>query len=107
MILDVIGGKWKPIIIYYIHMNEAVRHSELKKFIPSINERMLTRQLRELEKDMLINRKVYPEVPLKVEYALTECGKNLIPILKQLVEWGKNYVKSIDFNNFNMEIIEK
>lgn len=56
---------------------------------------------------MLINQKVYPEVPLKVEYTLIECGKNLIPILKQLVEWEKNYAKSIDFNNFNMEIIEK
>lgn len=62
------------------------RHSELKRFIPSINERMLTRQLRELEEDKLINRKVYPVVPPKVEYTLTEHGETLIPILESLVK---------------------
>ena len=69
--LDIIGGKWKPIILYYINTNKVARHSDLKRFIPSINERMLTRQLRELEEDELINRKVYPVVPPKVEYSLT------------------------------------
>lgn len=62
------------------------RHSKLKRFIPSINERMLTRQLRELEEDKLINRKVYPVVPPKVEYTLTEHGETLIPILESLVK---------------------
>ena len=69
--LDIIGGKWKPIILYYINTNKVARHSDLKRFIPCINERMLTRQLRELEEDELINRKVYPVVPPKVEYSLT------------------------------------
>lgn len=102
--LDIVGGKWKPIILYYISINKVARHSELKRFIPSINERMLTRQLRELEEDKLINRKVYPVVPPKVEYTLTEHGETLIPILESLVKWGIGYANSIGFNNFKMEI---
>ena len=74
MTLDVMGGKWKPIILYYINLNGIARYSELKRLIPSINERMLTRQLRELEEDYLIKRKVYLIVPPKVEYTLTEYG---------------------------------
>ena len=92
--LDIIGGKWKPIILYYINTNKVARHSDLKRFIPSINERMLTRQLRELEEDELINRKVYPVVPPKVEYSLTEKGQELIPILESLVKWGAKYAES-------------
>lgn len=106
MTLDIMGGKWKPIILYYINHNGVARHSDLKRFIPSINERMLTRQLRELENDMLITRKVYPVVPPKVEYSLTECGKSLIPILTSLIEWGKNYAHSMDYKNFKMDIPE-
>ncbi|MGL5088508.1 MAG: winged helix-turn-helix transcriptional regulator [Cetobacterium sp.] len=104
MTLDVMGGKWKPIILYYINLNEVARHSELKRFIPNINERMLTRQLRELEADFLIERKIYLVVPPKVEYRLTEHGKNLIPILKNLIQWGESYSKSIKFNNFTVDI---
>lgn len=104
MTLDIMGGKWKPIILYYINHNGVARHSDLKRFIPSINERMLTRQLRELENDMLITRKVYPVVPPKVEYFLTESGKSLIPILTSLIEWGKNYAHSMDYKNFKMDI---
>ena len=100
--LDIIGGKWKPIILYYINTNKVARHSDLKRFIPSINERMLTRQLRELEEDELINRKVYPVVPPKVEYSLTEKGQELIPILESLVKWGAKYAESIGFNNFRI-----
>lgn len=104
MTLDIMGGKWKPIILYYINHNGVARHSDLKRFISSINERMLTRQLRELENDMLITRKVYPVVPPKVKYSLTESGKSLIPILTSLIEWGKNYVHSMDYKNFKMDI---
>ena len=105
--LDIVGGKWKPIILYYININSVARHSELKRFIPSINERMLTRQLRELEEDNLIERKVYPVVPPKVEYKLTEYGKSLITILKYIVLWGKNYAKAIKFDNFKMNLPEE
>ena len=93
--LDIVGGKWKPIILYYININSVARHSELKRFIPSINERMLTRQLRELEEQKIIKRNVYPEVPPKVEYSLTELGESIIPVLKMLCEWGKEYQKAI------------
>ncbi|MCI6151733.1 winged helix-turn-helix transcriptional regulator [Fusobacterium perfoetens] len=105
--LDIMGGKWKPIILYYINSNGVARHSDLKRFIPSINERMLTRQLRELETDLLIKRKVYPVVPPKVEYSLTEYGKSLIPILSSLVQWGKDYANSRNFTNFKMDISNK
>lgn len=107
MTLDIMGGKWKPIILYYINLNEIARHSELKRFIPSINERMLTRQLRELEEDFFIKRKVYPVVPPKVEYTLTEHGKKLIPILKELINWGKDYAEAINFTNFNIDISDE
>jgi len=104
MTLDIMGGKWKPIILYYINLNVIARHSELKRFIPSINERMLTRQLRELEEDYLIKRKVYPVVPPKVEYNLTEHGQKLIPILKELINWSKGYAEAINCTNFNIDI---
>lgn len=89
--LDVIGGKWKPIIMYYIGQEKVIRYGELKRCIPNINERMLTRQLRELEEDKLINREVYREVPPKVEYSLTELGETVIPILNNLRSWGIKY----------------
>ncbi|MGL4740941.1 MAG: winged helix-turn-helix transcriptional regulator [Sarcina sp.] len=89
--LDIIGGKWKPIIMYYIGRDKVLRYGELKRLIPNINERMLTRQLRELEEDKLINRVVYKEVPPKVEYSLNEMGKSVIPILNELRAWGFNY----------------
>ncbi|MGL4760800.1 MAG: winged helix-turn-helix transcriptional regulator [Sarcina sp.] len=89
--LDIIGGKWKPIIMYYIGKEKVVRYGELKKLIPNINERMLTRQLRELEEDKLINREVYREVPPRVEYSLTEVGESVIPVLNSLRSWGLSY----------------
>ncbi len=89
--LDVVGGKWKPIILYYIGIKEVVRYSELKRLIPSINERMLSRQLKELEKDLVIKRKEYPQVPPKVEYSLEPIGKALLPILGSLKNWGIEY----------------
>ncbi len=89
--LDVIGGKWKPIILYYIGHNQVLRYGNLKKCIPSINERMLTKQLRELENDGLIIRKIYKEVPPKVEYSLSKTGKSIMPLLYELQEWGAGY----------------
>jgi DNA-binding HxlR family transcriptional regulator len=86
--LNSIGGKWKLIILWYIH-KEKLRFSELEKKIPGINQKMLTQQLRELEKDELISRKVYPVVPPKVEYAITDHGKSLQKVLKELDKWGK------------------
>jgi len=98
--LDIIGGKWKPLILFYIGKNNVLRYGEIKKHIPNINERMLTRQLRELEKADLINRKVYPVVPPKVEYSLTKEGKSLLPILDELQAWGVDYNHKMNIAKF-------
>jgi len=90
--MDVIGGKWKPLIIYALN-DETLRFSQLlDKLQPRISQRMLTKQLRQLEEDGLITRKVYTQVPPKVEYSLTELGKSLMPILDQLCEWGSEHM---------------
>lgn len=90
--LDLIGGKWKPLIIYALN-DKTLRFSQLlDKLQPRVTQRMLTKQLRQLEEDGLVIRKVYPQVPPKVEYSLTETGKSLIPILNQLCEWGYKHM---------------
>ena len=90
--LDMIGGKWKPLIIYALN-TETLRFSQLlAKVHPRVTQRMLTKQLRQLEEDGLVNRKVYTQVPPKVEYSLTELGKSLMPILDQLCDWGSEHM---------------
>lgn len=91
--LDIIGGKWKPIILYYLGEATVLRSNELKKVMPHISNRMLTSCLRELEEDGLIHREIYKEVPPKVEYSLTELGRSIIPILGALKSWGREYNK--------------
>jgi len=88
--LSVIGGKWKPIILYTLY-KETKRFSQIKKLIPAISQKMLTQQLRELEADDIIHRKVYPVVPPKVEYSLTDHGRTLMPILDAMVAWGEKH----------------
>lgn len=86
--MNVIGGKWKLLLIYY--MNEGVsRFSEFRRAIPPITTKMLTQQLRELESDGVVNRKVFAVVPPRVEYSLTKKGRRLIPIIANLHDWGK------------------
>lgn len=92
--LQIIGGKWKPIILFEIAKKGVLRFGELRRRIPDITERMLTRQLREMEADELINREVYKEVPPKVEYTLKDMGIKLIPVLLSLRDWGVEYEKS-------------
>lgn len=86
--LKVIGGKWKPAILWELLRQPTLRFGALKKLIPGINHKMLTQQLRELEKDGMIERKVYAQVPPKVEYLLTPRGKSLQPILHEMSVWG-------------------
>ena len=74
--LDIIGGKWKSIILFRV-LEETRRFNELRKLLPKVTQRMLTNQLRELERDGLIERKIYPQVPPKVEYSITDLGKTL------------------------------
>lgn len=89
--IGLISGRWKP-LIYWKLMEKRVRLSELKKMIPKISERMLISQLKQLEKDKLVKRIVYKEVPPRVEYELTKLGQSLKPMLMDLSVWGtKNY----------------
>jgi DNA-binding HxlR family transcriptional regulator len=90
--LDVIGGKWKPLIMFLL-VEKTMRFSELQRNIVTITQKMLTEQLRELEHDGLVFRKVYPQVPPKVEYSITKYGKTLLPVLDTMHKWGKNHKK--------------
>ena len=93
--LDVIGGKWKVVILFHLTHEGTHRFAELRRKIPGVSERMLTQQLRELEEDGIVHREVYPEVPPKVEYSLTDYGKTLRPITEVMCEWGQRHIKRI------------
>lgn len=88
--MDLIGGKWKIIIIWYLY-HGPLRFSTIKRILGGITQKMLTQQLRELEEAGLVNRKVYPVVPPKVEYSLTEQALGLFPTLNSMCEWGQEY----------------
>lgn len=91
--LDLIGGKYKALILW--HLSEGtLRFSELRKVIKNATPKMLTQQLRELETQALIHREVYPVVPPRVEYSLTELGRSLMPILVAMRDWGDGYLRS-------------
>ncbi|MBM7704118.1 winged helix-turn-helix transcriptional regulator [Metabacillus iocasae] len=85
--LDIIGGKWKSVILYHL-IDQTLRFNELKRLVPGITQRMLTLQLRELERDGIIHREIYKEVPPKVEYWLTDFGQTLTPIIQLMLKWG-------------------
>jgi DNA-binding HxlR family transcriptional regulator len=86
--LSILVGKWKPIILLHLLHNGTKRFSELKASLPGITQKMLTNQLRELEQEDIVMRKVYPQVPPKVEYSITEYGKSLEPVLEAMHDWG-------------------
>ncbi len=89
--LDIIGGKWKPILIYHIGTQGKIRYGELKRLTPNISERVLSRELRELENAKIIEREVFDEKVLRVEYSLTQIGQEVLPILSALTIWGNKY----------------
>ena len=86
--LELIDGKYKILIVYFL-INQTLRYSELQKLIPQASPKMLAQQLKELERDNLINRKLYPVVPPKTEYSLTTLGKSLTPIILAIYQWGE------------------
>ena len=102
--LGLIGGKYKALILWHLSSGK-LRFSELKKAINGATPKMLTQQLRELESQSLINRVVYPVIPPKVEYSLTDLGKSLMPVLTSMRDWGSNYLraKNIEPNCFMMK----
>ena len=96
--LELIGGKYKALILW--HLSESkLRFSELRKVITNATPKMLTQQLRELEAQALIHREVFPVIPPKVEYSLTELGKSLMPILVAMRDWGAGYLRTKDLES--------
>lgn len=93
--LEIISGKWKGVILYHL-LSETMRFNQLRRLMPEVTQRMLTRQLRELEADNIISRKVYPEVPPKVEYSMTEYGKTLTPVIYALQTWGLQHLEKLE-----------
>ena len=91
--LHIMGGKWKGVILYPLFKDCTLRFSELQRFLTSINQRLLTKQLRELEEDGLIIRQVYPVVPPKVEYSLSDEGRELNKLVLDLSIWGRNWLE--------------
>jgi len=87
---DIIGGKWKPLILFYLE-HHTRRFGELRRLIPGMTKKMLTQHLRELERDQIVHREVYAEVPPRVEYSLTRHGESLKPILKAMSAWGSRH----------------
>ena len=86
--VSIIGGKWKPPILSRLVEGDK-RFGELLRLVPRVTKKMLTQQLRELERDGIVTRRVYDEVPLRVEYSLSEYGQSLIPVLQAMEVWGK------------------
>lgn len=93
--LALIGGKYKPLILWHLADN-TLRYNEISKLIPSATPKMLTQQLRELEANNLIIRTVYPVVPPKVEYSLSDFGKSIVPVLDAMCNWGSMYINTLD-----------
>jgi len=89
--LNIISGKWKGLVIFYLGRNEVMRYSQLKNEIGTITQKMLTQSLRFLESEGIVHRKIYPVVPPKVEYRLTDKGKSILPILDLLQDWGNKH----------------
>jgi DNA-binding HxlR family transcriptional regulator len=95
--INLIGGKYKALLLWELS-ESTKRFNELRKRFPEVTQKMLTQQLRDLENDGLILRHVYPQVPPKVEYSLTDFGKSLMPVIHSMNQWGNNYIK----NNTNI-----
>lgn len=91
--LNLIGGKWKGVILYHLLTGKVLRFNALKRMLPNITQRMLTNQLRELEHDGLVVRTIYPEVPPRVEYRLSEYGQTLEPVIAALKAWGDGHIR--------------
>lgn len=101
--VKLIGHKWKVLILRNLHDDGTQRFKQLERGINGISQKMLTQQLRQMETDGLIIRKVYPEVPLRVEYSLSELGESLKPVLDSMNIWGENYIKSNEYSKCTLD----
>lgn len=95
--LSLIGGKYKALILWHL-VDSTLRYNEISKLVPTATPKMLTQQLRELEADNLIVRTIYPVVPPKVEYSLTDFGKSIVPVLDAMCNWGLTYLSDLGIN---------
>ncbi|AJY68702.1 winged helix-turn-helix transcriptional regulator [Geobacter benzoatilyticus] len=93
--LAVVGGKWKGLILWHLRL-KTLRFAQLQRRLRSVTQKMLTQQLRELEADGLIHRKIYAEVPPRVEYSLTDEGRRILPILELMCQWGQDYLQKTE-----------
>lgn len=101
--LDVIGGKWKVLILYFLDAHGTLRYSEIKKLVSGITGTMLAKSLKELEQYKLIERKQYNEMPLRVEYSIHQNSNKLLEIIMELNEWGLTIQKQLDDEDFDDE----
>lgn len=92
LVQDIVSGKWKILILWYLSYSK-LRFSDIQRKLPSVSQKVLSRQLKSMEEDNIINRKVYPVVPPKVEYSLTDVGRKLIPILEMMHKFGAEYLE--------------
>src|SRR4029453_543416 len=93
--LSILSGKWKVVILWHLGVEGTHRYGDLQRLFPKISHKMLTNQLRELIEDGIVHREVFPEVPPKVEYSMTERGMTILPIVEMMYEWGKNRMNEI------------
>ena len=93
--LSRIGGKWKGLIILRL-LERTWRFNELMRSLPGCTQRMLTNQLRDLEEDKIVHREIFPQVPPRVEYSLTEIGRDLEPMVRAMCDWGQRHVEGVD-----------
>jgi DNA-binding HxlR family transcriptional regulator len=103
MTIELIGGKWKALLLWNLS-DGSLRFHELQKRFPGLTQKMLTQQLRDMEQNGLINRRVYPVVPSKVEYSLTEFGRTLIPVLYAMNKWGNDYITNSTSLDYQKEL---
>ena len=96
LVMGVIAGKWKPAIIYALVTNGTLRFNELRRLIPKVSQRMLTQQLRDLERHGLVDRVFYPEIPPRVEYSVTKLGRTLHPIFKSACNWAEKNFRDVE-----------
>ena len=94
-VLTIFGGKWKPSILFHLESQSPLRFNELRRRIPGVTQRMLTNQLRELERDGLVRREQFLEIPPRVEYSLTKLGESVGPVGQAIDQWGQQHIKKV------------
>lgn len=95
-VLEILVGKWKPVVLFHLFSNGTMRFSELQKAIPDITKKMLTQQLRELEYHDIVHREIYHQIPPKVEYSITEHGKGMSTVLQAMNDWGMSHLTHLN-----------